>query len=117
MKVISKKVQPAIEFGDKVKLLQDSSGGDLRKDDIGVVIAVEDSDGEIEVHTQRNWDFVPTEGLKVMQKFSGDEVTPAVKSVVIELRAHEVGVIADVLDIHSVGNLRRQFNQLNTEVA
>lgn len=117
MKVISKNAQQAVEFGDKVLLLADSNCGDLSKGDIGVVIAEEDSDGDVKVHNGSAWDYVDHVDLEVLQKFSGKEVTPAGKSVVIELRAHEVSFIADVLDIHSVGSLRKQFNELNTEVA
>lgn len=118
MKVISKNAQQAVEFGDKVLLLADSNGGDLRKGDIGVVTAEKDSDGDVAVYTASNtWDYVDHVDLEVLQKFSGEEVTPASKSVVTELRAHEVSFIADVLDIHSVGSLRKQFNELNTEVA
>lgn len=117
MKVISKKLKPAIEFGDKVKLLQDSSGGDLRKDDIGVVTAVEDSDGEIEVHTRRDWDYVPTEGLEVLQKFSGDAVTPADNSAVIELTAKEIDFIAETLNKYTLGKLEHEFTKLKAEVA
>ena len=117
MKVISKKVKPAIEFGDKVKLLQDSSGGDLRKADIGVVITVEDSDGEIEVHTQHDWDYVSHEYLEVLQKFNGDEVATAGKSAVIELTAKEIDFIAEALNKYTLGQLEHEFTKLKAEVA
>ncbi len=117
MKVISKKLKPAIEFGDKVRLLAESNGGDLHKDDIGVVTVEEDSDGEIEVHTQHHWDYVSTANLEVLQKFNGDEVATAGKSAVIELTAKEINSISTVLNQYSEGSLKRLFNELNTEVA
>lgn len=117
MKVISKKLKPSVEFGDKVRLLADSICGDLHKDDIGVVTVEEDSDGEIEVHTQHHFDYVSPANLEVLRKFSGDEVTPADNSVVIELTAEEVGFIAEVLDRFTGGPLQREFTKLKAEVA
>ena len=117
MKVISKNVQQAAEFGDKVTLLKDSNCGDLHKYDIGVVIAEEDSDGDVKVHNGSAWDFVDAEDLKVIQKFSGNTVGFAGKAAVIELTAEEVGFIAEVLDRFTTGPLKRQFHKLNAEVA
>lgn len=117
MKVISKKVMPSVEFGDKVKLLKDSRGRDLHKDDIGVVTAEKDYEGDIEVRTSLGWDYVAAENLEVLQKFSGDEVATADKVAVIELTAKEINFISTVLNQYSEGSLKRLFNELNTEVA
>lgn len=117
MKVISKKLKPSVEFGDKVRLLVDSSEGELRKGDIGVAVAGADSDGDIEVHNSLGWDYVAAEDLEVLQKFNGDEVATAGKSAVIELTAKEINFISTVLNQYSEGSLKRLFNELNTEVA
>lgn len=117
MKVISKKMKPSVEFGDKVRLLADTNGGDLRKDDIGVAVSGVDSEGDIEVHTGRDWDYVNTENLEVLQKFSGDTVTPADTSAVIELTAKEIDFIAETLNKYTLGQLEREFTKLKAEVA
>lgn len=117
MKVISKKLKPAIEFGDKVRLLADSNGRDLHKADIGVVTAEKDYEGDIEVRTSRDWDYVAAENLEVLQKFSGDEVATADKSAVIELTAKEIDFIAETLNKYPLGQLQREFTKLKAEVA
>ncbi|MEG0121932.1 hypothetical protein [Enterococcus sp.] len=117
MKVISKKLMPSVEFGDKVRLLADSNEREIRKGDIGVAVAGADSDGDIEVHNSLGWDYVAAENLEVLQKFNGDTVTSADKSAVIELAAEEVGFIAEVLDRYTAGPLKREFTKLKAEVA
>lgn len=117
MKVISNKVKPSVEFGDKVRLLADSDNDDLYRGVIGVVISENDSDGDVKVHNGSDWDYVSLANLEVLQKFSGDAVTPADKSVVIELTADEVGFIEAMLTKYSYGALQREFFKLIAEVA
>lgn len=117
MKVISNKVKPSAEFGDKVRLLADSDNDDLYQGAIGVVISENDSDGDVKVHNGSDWDYVAAENLEVLQKFNGDTVTPADKSAVIELTAEEVGFIAEVLGSFTDGPLKREFTKLKAEVA
>lgn len=117
MKVISKKLKPSVEFGDKVRLLADSNEREIRKGDIGVAVAGADSDGDIEVHNSLGWDYVAAEDLEVLQKFNGDEVATAGMSAVIELTAEEVGFIAEVLCSFTDGPLKREFTKLKAEVA
>ena len=117
MKVISKKLKPSVEFGDKVRLLADSNEREIRKGDIGVAVAGADSDGDIEVHNSLGWDYVAAEDLEVLQKFNGDTVTSADNSAVIELTAKEIDFIAETLNKYTLGKLQREFTKLKAEVA
>lgn len=117
MKVISKKLKPSVEFGDKVRLLADSNEREIRKGDIGVVVAGADCDGDIEVHNSLGWDYVAAEDLEVLQKFNGDEVATADKAAVIELTAKEIDFIAETLNKYTLGQLQREFTKLKAEVA
>lgn len=116
VKVIKKIGQSPIEFGDKVKLLANSKDGEVPKGTIGVAVSKEDDDGDVEVHSEANWDYINAANLEVLQKFSGESIGQATH-VQVELTAAEVAYITSALRKQSFGTLRQEFEKLNAEVA
>lgn len=110
MKVISKKGVPEIEFGDKVRLLAESSCGDLHAGDVGVVVAFCGA-ADVQVHTPDDWDYVAATDLEVLQKFETGV------TAVVEFTSGDIVFISEILNKSAVGPIQREFEKLKAEVA
>ena len=111
MKVISKKGVPEIEFGDKVRLLAESSNGDLHAGDVGVVVDLDGGAADVQVHTPDDWDYVAATDLEVLQKFETGV------TAVVEFTSGDIVFISEILNKSAVGPIQREFEKLKAEVA
>lgn len=110
MKLVEKKARMAPEFGDKVKVLANGRCSDLHVGDVGVVAIAYDSDGEVKVYTEKDYDYFRPEQLEVLSKLTGESVE-STETITVEMTESELDILKRSLGEVSFQGSYELYNQ------